>query len=221
MTQALTLAPGFSAAHAQLEGITDVLVRDGFAIIPQLLDPTSCHALAQECRALQRAGEFRPAGVGRGEMQQVRKDIRSDQIRWLSRDDCAPTQADYLALMEGYRQSLNRQLFLGLMDFEVHGALYPPGSFYRRHLDQFRGVGERTITAILYLNEDWQAEHGGQLRIELDAQGNTLEILPEQGTFVTFISANYWHEVLPATRERLSLTGWFKTRSIGGVLPLS
>ncbi|MFT6394425.1 MAG: SM-20-related protein [Methylophilaceae bacterium] len=39
-----------------------------------------------------------------------------------------------------------------------------------------------------------------------------MDILPKSGRIVLFLSAKFWHEVLPATRERLSLTGWFRTR---------
>jgi SM-20-related protein len=37
-------------------------------------------------------------------------------------------------------------------------------------------------------------------------------VLPEGGTLVCFLSDRFHHEVLPARRERLSVTGWF-TRS--------
>ena len=36
--------------------------------------------------------------------------------------------------------------------------------------------------------------------------------LPQAGTLALFLSADMPHEVLPATRERLSLTGWFRRR---------
>ena len=36
--------------------------------------------------------------------------------------------------------------------------------------------------------------------------------MPEGGTLVCFLSDRFHHEVLPARRERLSITGWF-TRS--------
>jgi len=35
---------------------------------------------------------------------------------------------------------------------------------------------------------------------------------PTGGTLVLFLSERFAHEVLPAKRERLSLTGWFKSR---------
>jgi SM-20-related protein len=103
---------------------------------------------------------------------------------------------------------------LGLFELEAHLAVYPPGSFYRRHLDQFPGVGERTVTTILYLNQDWIQPGGGQLRLYTGPvdQRRYEEVLPLGGRLVTFLSARFLHEVLPARRDRLSITGWFKKR---------
>ena len=116
--------------------------------------------------------------------------------------------------MERLRHVLNRVLMLGLFDFEGHLAVYPPGTYYRKHLDQFKGVGLRTVTCVLYLNRDWSEEDGGQLRIYTDPedQGRYQEITPRGGTLVTFLSARFLHEVLPARRERISVAGWFRRR---------
>lgn len=213
--------PLASQATQRLPGIIETLTEQGYAVIPDFLPREQCRALAAECRELREQGEFHRAGVGRGEMLEVRPSIRSDEIRWLEHDDCGPLQRQYLELMADYQQQLRRGLFLPLVEFECFCAVYPPGSFYKKHLDQFKGVEQRQVTAILYLNEQWQPADGGQLRIFLNEQsGETLEVLPQKGTLVTFLSADYWHEVLPAQRDRLSITGWFKTRPIGDVFPL-
>jgi SM-20-related protein len=39
------------------------------------------------------------------------------------------------------RLALNARLFLGLFDFEAGYAVYPPGGFFTRHVDSFRGDG--------------------------------------------------------------------------------
>jgi SM-20-related protein len=39
------------------------------------------------------------------------------------------------------------------------------------------------------------------------------DISPVGSRTVVFLSADMLHEVLPATRDRLSLTGWFRRRS--------
>jgi SM-20-related protein len=37
------------------------------------------------------------------------------------------------------------------------------------------------------------------------------DVLPAGGTAVAFLSEAVHHEVLPATRERLGVAGWFRT----------
>jgi len=54
------------------------------------------------------------------------------------------------------------------IQFEGHLAVFRPGSYYRRHLDQFRGVELSTLTAMLCLNGDWTTEAGGALCIYTD-----------------------------------------------------
>jgi len=80
------------------------------------------------------------------------------------------------------------------------------GTFYKRHLDQFKKDDHRKLSVICYLNKNWKASEGGQLRIYVS--GAELDILPVAGRFVCFRSDQLEHEVLPATRERWSLTGW-------------
>ncbi|MOA08544.1 hypothetical protein D3C78_1283200 [compost metagenome] len=70
------------------------------------------------------------------------------------------------------------------------------------------------MSAVFYLNADWQAEQGGALRMYLPG-GEERDVLPLAGTLVVFLSADLPHAVLPATRERLSLTGWFRRRGNG------
>jgi SM-20-related protein len=140
----------------------------------------------------------------------VREGIRGDSIDWLEQGQSAACD-QYLQTMDALRQALNQAFYLGLEDYESHFALYPPGAIYQKHLDRFRDDDRRTVSAAYYLNDDWQPEHGGALRL-YPQNGPELDVLPTAGTLVLFISAELPHEVLPATRERLSLTGWFRRR---------
>ena len=78
----------------------------------------------------------------------------------------------------------------------------------------FRGsapFGVRVVSCVLYLNDGWKASDGGALRIYCD--DDVREVMPVGGTLVCFLSERFEHEVLPATRERLSITGWFRRLS--------
>jgi SM-20-related protein len=85
-------------------------------------------------------------------------------------------------------------------------TIYPPGSYYKRHLDQFKKDDHRKLSVICYLNENWKEEEGGQLRIYLPDKD--IDVLPIAGRLVCFRSDQLEHEVLRATRPRLSITGW-------------
>lgn len=193
-----------------LPQIIDDLAARGWSRLDNVLPASLTHELAEECRKRARAGALNPAGVGRGQGLAVREGIRGDSIQWLEHGQSAPSDG-YLQAMDELRSALNQAFYLGLEDFECHFACYPPGAFYQKHLDRFRDDDRRTVTAVYYLNEAWQTEHGGALRLYL-ADETELDVLPSAGTLVLFISAELPHEVLPATRERLSLTGWFRRR---------
>lgn len=170
------------------------------------------HALAEEARRLWHEGKFRPAGIGRGAGYRVRPEVRGDWILWWDEDAPTPIQAIYRAEIERLRQTLNETLFLGLIAFEVHYAVFPPGAFYRRHRDRFLMADERVISCILYLNPTWSEDDGGALRI-YDPDGTTHDILPRAGTFVLLRSDTVEHEVQPTRRERFSVTGWLRRRA--------
>ncbi len=178
------------------------------------LDEAEVAALRRELLDGRAAGAFRPATVAK--TRQHAPGIRGDEICWIDETAAPPATRGWLARLERLRQAINRAAYLGLFDLELHYALYPPGARYARHLDCFRNDDQRVVTTILYLNPPgWTREDGGALRLWLDPEGRQepVEILPAGGTFVSFLSARFWHEVLPARRERLSLTGWFRRRA--------
>ncbi len=196
------------------ERIAAALLEQGLITLDDFLPPALVAQLATEAIDLRRGEGLRPAGIGRGPSQHLNEGIRGDQIRWLEPDTATPAQRHYLEILEALRQAINRHLFLGLYEFEGHLALYPPGAYYRKHLDQFQGTQHRLVTVILYLNPDWRDEDGGQLRIYPDPtdEGCHQDLLPVAGRLVCFLSGDFPHEVLPARRERLSITGWFRQR---------
>lgn len=196
--------------HPLLLRIVDDLAANGWSQQNIFLPDALTLELAQECRKRSEDGQLAPAAVGRGGTQEIREAIRGDHIQWL---EAGETEAcdHYLELMNSLRHALNRGLFLGLEDFESHFALYPPGAFYLKHLDRFRDDDRRTVSAVLYLNPLWLPEHGGQLRMTLKGDAE-YDVQPIGGCLVVFLSGEIPHEVLPSTRERLSLTGWFRRR---------
>ncbi|MZR64019.1 2OG-Fe(II) oxygenase [Alcanivorax sp. DP30] len=208
MQDSADLVGGVGGGH--LDGLVEGLVRDSFAVSPGFAPLSLVRALRKEARERDRLGEFRLAGIGRRQDYQKDTRIRSDRTCWLKGDTLA--QCQWLEYMEALRMAVNQSLFMGLFELESHFAIYGPGDYYQRHMDAFNGNNGRLLSVVLYLNEGWQSDWGGRLRVwpGPDATSIATEVEPRAGTLVAFLSEKIPHEVLAATHERYSIAGWFR-----------
>jgi len=193
--------------NTHFDSIADGLAEAGYAIADDFLAPAEVAAILDLDTFKAGIAGFKKAGIGKDQGLQINEAVRGDYIQWLDKTTAAAPVCVYLDRLNALVQFLNQNLFLSLKDYEVHLTIYPPGTYYKRHLDQFKKNDHRRLSVICYLNTEWPPETGGQLRMYLE-QNNTLDILPLAGRLVCFRSDQIEHEVLPATRERLSLTGW-------------
>lgn len=188
------------------EFIADGLATEGYAVVDGFLTPAEVNSLLMLDEFQAGMLRFKKAGIGKEQQHHINESIRGDYILWVDRTTAAPVLQHYLNRLTALTQYINQTLYLSLKDAEVHLTIYPVGSCYKRHLDQFKKDDHRKLSVICYLNEAWMPEHGGQLRMY--PAGGTKDFLPMAGRLVCFRSDVVEHEVLPATRPRLSLTGW-------------
>lgn len=189
--------------------IADVLAEQGYLIIKDCLHEELVRQLYDHVTALPETA-FQAAKIGRQQSTQQLNTIRNDLTVWLSENH--PVEQAYLEAMAELQMQLNRHLFLGLRDFEAHFAHYPPGHYYQRHIDAFRGQSNRKVSIVLYLTPNWSADDGGELVIYAeDGERRLHTVTPQMGSLVLFLSENFPHEVLAAKRDRYSIAGWFRT----------
>jgi SM-20-related protein len=182
----------------------------GVSIRDQFLAPAQIRSLVQ-CAHLRRARRgFDPGRIGRGRGLRRREEIRGDSICWIT-PPLMPAEKALLKRLEYLRLELNREAQLGLFELELHYAWYPPGAGYARHVDQPQGRAQRQVSLVLYLNESWTPAAGGELRM-FDAAGGHRDIEPIAGRLVHFLTPGREHAVLPTQSDRLSISGWFRTR---------
>jgi SM-20-related protein len=198
----------FSPASAKMAAIGHTLEQRGWCVVDDALDAPTIQVLRLDLLARRARGALHHAGVGRGASQRVNSDIRGDQILWLDDETGAPAR-NLLRHFESLRIALNRSVVMGLSEFEAHYSWYPPGAAYQRHIDRHRDSDARMVSSVLYLNDDWPEDAGGALRLHFDPD-DSVDIAPLGGRLVLFLSAQVEHEVLPATRDRLSIAGWFR-----------
>lgn len=194
--------------------IIEHIAQQGYAVIEHFISPEETLSMANQAKALQSTGAMHRATAGVAKVEN--STLRGDFIHWIEADLASSAEIVYLSAMAELQQAINQTFFLGLFELESHFAIYPPGAGYQKHLDQFIGKTERKISCILYLNNNWHSDDGGQLRMFLDKKDETkfIDITPQSGTLVVFLSSDFLHEVLLAKRERMSVTGWFRTRSL-------
>ena len=200
--------------HARkVSEIVQEISQTGYAIIDDFIDADLVKSLAQHAQSLKQTGTMKKATTGLN--RDTHQEFRGDFIYWIEATDASPEEHSYLTFMDELKDAINQAFFLGLFELESHFAVYPAGAGYKKHLDQFVGTEDRKITCILYLNEDWQESDGGQLRMYLSPTETKqfIDISPQGGRLVVFVSSDFLHEVLPAKRERISITGWLRTRS--------
>lgn len=194
------------------------LREQGWWVGEDALDRKLVDELRADLHELMDADRLHRAGIGRDQDLHLDRGIRSDRVFWLTRQ--RPAQQRFLERMEQLRLSLNRELFLGLFEFEAHYAHYPPGGLYRKHFDSFRGAANRIISAVTYLTENWQPGDGGELVVYGEnGESESIRVEPRAGTFVMFLSEEIPHEVLTSRTDRTSIAGWFRLNaSIGGAI---
>jgi len=196
--------------NSKFDLIAEGLAENGFAVVDEFLTLKEVDDILSLEAFKHGATQFKKAGIGKDKSNQINEAVRGDYIQWLDRTTAPAPAKVYLRQLDDLIQFLNQSLFLSLKDYEVHLTTYPTGSFYKRHLDQFKADDHRKLSVICYLNRDWTIEHGGQLRMYLpDGPKN---VLPLAGRLVCFRSDTIEHEVLPASRERRSITGWMTDR---------
>ena len=187
------------------------LTTHGYVTVEDWLPAALLAGLAEGCDAHEEM-KFSPAAVGRNGDRQHLASVRSDVISWL--DASKPSEQSFLRMMDELRQSLNRQLYLGLFDYECHYSIYPQGAFYARHRDNLRGPTNRILSTVVYLHSQWRDGDGGELVLYRgEALAESARILPNPGMMVIFLSEDFPHEVLPAVRRRQSIAGWFRGRA--------
>ncbi|MBO3096914.1 2OG-Fe(II) oxygenase [Gelidibacter pelagius] len=197
------------------ERIIDDIVSQKYAIVEDFFSDDEVQVLRQSLIDKHKEDAFKKAAIGNRVNEIIVKTIRGDIILWIDESHSNTAEGLFFDKINNLVSYLNRTCFLGILYKEFHYALYPTGTFYKRHIDTFQNDDRRKLSFVCYLNESgWLPENGGELVLYLDDNGKEMEkiIYPFPGRVVIFESQIIEHEVRPVKTERLSITGWLKTR---------
>lgn len=184
----------------------DLLAQQDYVVIDNFLESQLLNQLISFFNKKIAEDKLAKAAIGSSSDKKIIEAIRGDYTFWLDKERDRNSLELFEALDE-MKSLINRMFYLSLSDYEFHLALYPKGSFYKKHLDQFQGRNNRMISIIVYLNQDWKDGDGGELKIYPTEKENLI-IAPLLNRCVMFRSDVLYHEVLTAYCDRKSITGW-------------
>ena len=193
------------------ENIITDLTSKQFSIIDNFFTSEEVLALRQSLLQKYKEDAFKKSAIGNRTNEVIKKAVRGDIILWINENNINASEQLFFNKINDLKDYLNRTCFLGINQKEFHYAIYPEGTFYKRHLDTFQNDDRRKLSFVCYLNEeDWKPENGGELVLYLE-KGEEV-VYPFPGKVVIFESQILEHEVKPVNTQRLSITGWLKTR---------
>lgn|SRR5690606_2500694 len=199
------------------ERIISDIASQKYSIVEDFFSKNEVQLLRQSLLQKHEEEAFKKAAIGNRLNETIEKSIRGDVILWIDETTANQTEQLFFNKMNDLIHYLNTTCFLGILHKEFHYALYPVGTFYKRHIDTFQNDDRRKLSFVCYLNDDgWLPENGGELTLYLnnsqDSEITEKTIYPLPGKVVIFESQIIEHEVKLVHKDRLSITGWLKTR---------
>lgn len=199
--------------NALYEQIISDLVSQNFSIVDDFFPSSLILELRGKLNFKFQEDDLKKAAIGNRVNESIVNEIRGDFIRWIDEKNADEIESQFFQHINHFIKYLNRTCFLGILHREFHYAVYPKGTFYKRHLDTFQNDDRRKLSMVCYLNdENWSLTNGGELVIYPEHKPE-IAINPAPGRLVIFESQILEHEVKPVkSGNRFSITGWLKTR---------
>ncbi|XP_043652270.1 egl nine homolog 1 isoform X1 [Drosophila teissieri] len=195
----------------------------GLSVVDDFLGMETGLKILNEVRSMYNAGAFQDGQVVTNQTPDapvVRGDkIRGDKIKWVGGNEPGCSNVWYLTnQIDSVVYRVNTMKDNGILgNYHIRErtramvACYPgSGTHYVMHVDNPQKDG-RVITAIYYLNINWDArESGGILRIRPTPGTTVADIEPKFDRLIFFWSdIRNPHEVQPAHRTRYAITVWY------------
>ncbi len=190
--------------NSQLSLLADQLSNNGYFVIDNVFANESLQNLNHYFN--ENMNQLNPASIGNKSGKILNSQLRSDKIFWVNEND--KDLLAYRDMTQTVTKYLKQELYLPLKSTETQMALYEYGSFYVRHKDRHVASNHRWISLVFYLNQSWDKECGGQLKLYNDTNSE-ITIDPIYNRCILFKS-EIEHEVLPCFFNRKSFTTWFR-----------
>ncbi|XP_026286214.1 egl nine homolog 1 isoform X1 [Frankliniella occidentalis] len=213
-----------SGDQAVIDDMCRIVIRDmdqfGVCVVDNFLGYKRGMSVLDEVTGMYTKGVFKDGQLVSNKVKNDLKTIRGDQITWIDgKDDSCKNIGMLISQVDSIILRANKMANNGKIGrYNINGrtkamvACYPGhGTHYVKHVDNPNRDG-RCITAIYYLNRDWNIQqNGGLLRIFPEGwQDKVADIEPFFDRILFFWSdRRNPHEVQPAFKTRYAITLWY------------
>lgn len=116
-----------------------------YSIIEDFFTPREVLLLRQSLLEKHEEDKFKKAAIGNRTNEVIIKSVRGDVILWIDEAKANQAEALFFDKINDLIRYLNRTCFLGISQKEFHYALYPTGTYYKRHIDAFQNDDRRKL----------------------------------------------------------------------------
>ncbi|TYZ58936.1 hypothetical protein PybrP1_010791 [[Pythium] brassicae (nom. inval.)] len=217
-SEEITVMPLF-ASETVRETIRQGLGRDGYCVLQNFAGADVAQAMRAEAERLYEDGRmFQSMSGDEHGREMPKKNVFATELEgneW----DVAPTLLDYTRSVLLQAPLVLNHFFPHLrMSERTYGTKLAvslgAGSKYPKHCDNSGLPDQRKVTMVYYLNPEWEASQGGELRIYSKHNG-VVVVPPVADTLAMFWSDQIVHDVLPTMNDiavtahrRYALTLW-------------
>ncbi|GMF14117.1 unnamed protein product [Phytophthora lilii] len=200
--------------------LVDGLLRDGYYVVHDAFPVEYLRQLRDEMELLRTSGQLYPnsthillndaANAGQAKTLLLEKhDILETELAL----DAVRDQTSVPFLRDFFEQQvvfdpLRRALpeWLGLAGHMCKVQHNAGRGCFPMHFDSYGDDG-KCVTAVLYLNEEWEESDGGEIVLYPFPKSRVV-VQPRFGELVLFSSQQMLHRVMPANKQRYALTTW-------------
>ena len=142
------------SVNQQYEQIIEDLLEKQYSIVDDFFQTEEIDRLRTSLLAKYEEDQFKKSAIGNRTNELIEKAIRGDFILWMNEVEAGETEKIFFNKINNLVDYLNKTCFMGILHKEFHYAVYPKGTFYKRHLDTFQNDSRRKLSIVSYLNDE-------------------------------------------------------------------
>lgn len=196
--------------ETKLQDIINQLDQSGFAVADDFISNETLSGLLGRIISLDDLGLFEPTESLDERFVSEKVNYNQGQRLYFTEEEKLKTVViDLMDQLHHLATVVSEHYQLSITIQELHYSVFFENAVYSKHTDSTPEHSNRKFSFLIYLNNNWEEESGGALKLFPYGDEEAVNILPLAARLVIFDSEKIPHEVLAAKRNRYAIKGYF------------